>query len=89
VKEVLCDQNHTDVSVMAAFGKHVTNLLEIDVVQQIVEDHGARSAASVFKICRDALVKMYVPLRQFCPRGYRGLLAIAPVHSAVEILFRT
>jgi len=89
VKEVLCDQNYADVSVMAAFRKQVTHMLGIDVVQQIVEDHDARSAASVFKICQDALVKMYVPLRQFCRRGNRGLLAIAPDIPTVGISFRT
>jgi hypothetical protein len=57
---------------------------------EIAEDHEARSAASVFKICRDALVKMYVTLlRQFCRRGNRSLLAIALDHPAVEIPFRT
>ena len=89
MKEVLCDQNHADVSVMAAFRKQVTHLLGKDVVQQIVEDQDARYAASVFKICRDALVKMYVPLRQFSWRGNRGLLTVAPDHPAVEIPFRT
>ena len=63
MKEVLCDQNHADVSVMAAFRKHVTHLLGIDVVQQIVEDHKAPSAANVFEVCRNALVQWYVPLR--------------------------
>jgi len=89
VKEVLCDQNHADVSAMAAFRKHGTHLLGIDVVQKIVEDHEARSAMSVFKICRGALVEMYVPLRQFCRRGNRGLLSIAQDHPAVEIPFLT
>ena len=89
MKEVLCDQNHADVSVMAAFRKQVTHLLGVDVVQQILEDLEARSAASVFKICRDALVKMYVPIRQFSPRGNRVLLAIATDHPAVEIPIRT
>jgi len=65
---------------MAAFRKQVTHLLGIDVVQQIVEDEEARSAASVLKICRHALVKIYVPLLQFCRRGIRGLLAISPYH---------
>jgi len=74
---------------MADFHKQVTHLLGIDVVQQIVGDNEARSAASVFKICRDALVKMYVTYRQFCRRGNRGFLAIAPDHPAVEIPFRT
>ena len=55
-EKFLCDQNHADVSVMAAFRKQVTHLLGIDVVQQIVEDHEARSAARVFKICRDTLL---------------------------------
>jgi len=32
---------------------------------------------------------MYVPLRQFCRRGKRGLLAITPDHRTVEIPFRT
>jgi len=63
MKEVLCDQNHANVSVMTAFRKQVTHLLGINIVRQIVEDREARSAASVFKIFRDALVKMYVPLR--------------------------
>ena len=58
MKEVLRDQNHADVSVMAAFRKQVTLMLGIDVVQQIVENHEARSTESVFKICRDTLVKM-------------------------------
>ena len=49
MKEVLCDQNHADVSLMATFHKQVAHLLGIDVVQQIVEDHEARSTASVFK----------------------------------------
>jgi len=89
VKEVLCDQNHADVSVMAAFRKQVTHLLGLDVVKQIDEYHEARAAASVFKICRYALVKMYVTLRQFCRRGNRCLLAIASDHPAVEIPFRT
>jgi len=82
VKEVLRDQNDADVTVMAAFREQD---------QQIVEDHEARSATSVFKkICRDALVKMYVTLlRQFCRRRNRGLLAIAPDNPAVEITFRT
>ena len=82
MKEVLRDQNDAEVSVMAAFREQVAHLLGIDVVQQIVEDHEARSAASVFKkVCRDALVKMYVTLlRQFCRRRNRGLLAIAPYH---------
>ena len=48
MKEVLCDQNHADIPVMAAVSKEVTHLLGIDVVQQIVEDHEARSAASGF-----------------------------------------
>ena len=65
MKEVLCDQNHADVSVMAVFRKHVTHLLGIDVVQQIVEDHEARSAASVFKICRDALVGELCSIKHF------------------------
>ena len=73
--EVLCDQKYADVSVMAGFRKHVTHLLGIYVVQQIVEDHEEQLAARVFKICRDALVKMYVPLRQFCRPGSRRLLA--------------
>jgi len=73
---------------MAAFRKQVTHLLGIDVVQQIVEDHEARSAASVCKVCRDVLVN-YVPLRQYFERGDRSLLAIAPDHPAVEISFRT
>ena len=87
VKEVLCDQNYADFSVMAAFRKQVAHLLGIDVVQQIVKDHEAQSAASVFKICRDALVKIYVTLRQFGRRGNRGFLAIAPYQPAVEIPF--
>ena len=84
-------QNLADVSVMAAFRKQVTHFLGIAVVQQIVEDHEARSTASVFKkVCRDALVKLYVTLRrQFCRRRNRSLLAIAPDHPAVEITFRT
>jgi len=73
---------------MAAFRKQVAHLLGIDVVQENVEDHEARSVASDFKICRGALVKMYVPLRQFCRRGNRGLLVIAPDHPAVEMPFR-
>jgi len=91
VKEVLRDQNHADVPVMATFREQVAHLLGIDVVQQIVEDHEARSAASVFKkIFRDALVKMYITLlRHFCRRRNRCLLAIAPDHPAVEITFRT
>ena len=90
MKEVLRDQNDADVSVMAAFRKQVAHLLRMDVVQQIVEDHVARSTASVFKkICRGSLVKMYVTLlRQFCWRRNRCLLAIAPDHPAVEIPFR-
>jgi len=63
VKDVLCDQNQDDVSVTAALRKQVTDLLGTDVVRQIVKEHEARSVASVFKICWDALVKMYVPLR--------------------------
>jgi len=74
---------------MAAFRKQVTQFRAIDIVQQIVEDQEARSAARVFKICRDALVKIYVPLRQFCRRGNSGLLVIAPNQPAVEIPFRT
>ena len=89
MKEVLCDQNHADVSVMAAFRKQVTHLLGIDAVQLIVEDNEARSAVSVFKIFRDALVKIYITLRHFCRRGNCGFLAIAPEHPAVEIPFRT
>jgi len=90
VKDVLRDQNNADVSVMAAFRKQVAYLLGIDVVQQIVEDHNARSTASDFKVCRDVLVKMYVTLvRQFCRRRNCCLLAIAPNHPAVEIPFRT
>ena len=89
MKEVLCDQNHADVCVVAVFCKEVTHLLGIDGVQQIDEVDEARSAVSVFKICRDALVKIYVPLRQFCRRGNRGILAIAPDHPAVDIPFRT
>ena len=90
MKEVLRDQNHADVSVMAAFRKQVANLFGIDVVQQIVENHEARTAASFLNICRGTLVKMYVTLlRQFYRRQNRGLLAIAPDHPAVEIPFRT
>ena len=89
MKEVLCDQNHAVFSVVAAVRKQVTHLLGIDVVQQIVEDHEARPAASVFKICRNALVKMYVTLWQLYGRRNCGLLAIAPDHPAVEIPFRT
>ena len=74
---------------MAAFRKQVTHLLGIDVVQKIVEDHEARSAASVFEVCRDALVETYAPLRHFCRRGNRGLLAIVPDHPAVKIRCRT
>jgi len=85
----MCDQNYAHVSVMAAFRKQVTQLLGIDFVQQIVEDHEARSAASDFKIFRDALVKMYVTLRQFSQRGNRGFLAIASDRSGIEIPFRT
>ena len=50
MKDILGYQNDADVSVMAAFRKQVTHLLGIDVVQHIVEDHEARSAASVFKV---------------------------------------
>ena len=90
MKEVLRDQNDADVSVMAAFRKQVAHLLGLDVVQQFVEDHEARSTESVFKVCRYALVKMYGKLlRQFCQRWIRCLLAIAPDHPAVEISFRT
>jgi len=89
VKDILRDQNDADVSVMAAFREQVAHLLRIDVVQQIVEDHEALSTASVFKkVCRDALVKMYVTLRrQFRRRRNRGLLS-SPDHPAVEIAFR-
>ena len=91
VKEILRDQNDADVSVVAAFREQIAHLLRIDVVKQIVEDHEARSTMSVFKkVCRDALVKMYVILRrQFCRRRNRGLLALVPDHPAVEITFST
>ena len=91
MKEILRDQNDADVSVMAAFREQVAHLLRIDVVQQIVEDHEARSAASDFKKkCRNALVKIYFTLlRQFCRRRNRILLAIAPDHLTVEIPFHT
>jgi len=74
---------------MAAFRNQVTHLLGIDIIQQILEDHEERSAANVFKTCRYALVKLYVTLRQFCRRGNRGFLAIAPDQPAFEIPFRT
>ena len=57
MKEILREQDYADISVTAAFRKQVTNLLRINVVYQIVEDHEARSTLRVVKVFRDALVE--------------------------------
>jgi len=56
MKQILRNQNHADISVMAASRKQVTHLLGIDVVQQIVYDHEARFATTTTEILRYALV---------------------------------
>jgi len=46
MKQVLRNQNDADISTMTASHKHVTHLLRIDVVQQIVYVHKARFATT-------------------------------------------
>jgi len=36
MKQILCNQNHANISLMAASRKHVTQLLRTDVVEEIV-----------------------------------------------------
>ena len=50
MKKNLSNQNHADISVMAAFRKQVTHFFGIDVVYQIVEVNEAWSDVRVIKI---------------------------------------
>jgi hypothetical protein len=36
VEQVLCDENYTDVPVMTAFGKEITHVPRVSLVQEIV-----------------------------------------------------
>ena len=55
------DQYHVYITAMTAFREQVAHLLTIDVIQQIVEDHEARSLPQrVAKFVGDAFVTPYV-----------------------------
>ena len=61
MKEVLRDQYYADITMMTAFRELVAHLLRIYVVQQIVQDHEARSAVlRVAKCLGNALVYTHV-----------------------------
>ena len=87
MKENLRDQYHADITVMAAFREQVAHLFRIDVVQQIVEDHEARSAVlRVAKFLGDALAETDVFPQLSGGRDHR-YLAIAPDYAASKMAF--
>ena len=79
MKEILLDQYHVDITVMSAFREQVAHLLRIDDVQQVVEDHEARSLLlRVANFLGDGLVETDV-----FPQGEdSSSLAIAPDYAA-------
>ena len=87
MKEILRDQYHTDISVMAAFLKQVAHLFRINVIYQIVEDHEALSAMHV-KIFRYVLVEsnVFPQYGQLLPGDSRPL-AIAPYYPTGKMSF--
>ena len=87
MEEILRDQYHAYVTVITAFREQVAHLLRIDVIQQIVEDHEARSLPlRVAKFLGDALVIPYVFPQTFqLSRGDGSSLAIAPDSAACKM----
>jgi len=86
MKEILRNQNHADISVMATSRKQVTHLLRINVVYQIVKDHVARFAVRVTKVLRYGLVIIDV-CGQLMTRRDRSILSVTPDYTAVKFLF--
>ena len=86
MEEILPDHYHAYVTVMTASHEQVAHLLRIDAIEQIVEDHEARSLPlRVAKFLGDALVIPYV-CPQTCQLSRRNgsCLAIAPDYAACK-----
>ena len=85
IKEIVRDKYHADIPVMTAFREQVTHLLRINVVQQIVEDHEARSAVlRIAEFLGDALVEK--DISPFLLRGGDSRsLAITPDNAACKM----
>ena len=84
MEEILRDHYHAYVTVMTAFREQVANVLRIDVIQQIVEDHETRFLPlRVAKFLGDAVVIPYVsPQTCQLSRVDGSSLAIAPDYAA-------